>query len=522
VVDVGGENEGIENVTEPNMGDTLVFNFLRVPIFSDHSTNPHSNQIWYLEQLIRRQIGTETYWNLLGIFMFFFRAKRVNRALCGDGWNEKSMVFSHPFSHKPVVRMQLVFLSSLVLTLCSSSSWSSQAQAQTALPMVPPYLPFGFSLNVSGTVFFLEPLNFDVGAPRTGDYAGMWWINLVQPIQSPAQDQCSPNNTFVCCQIYSYQGNNNTRYFSHGSRPRPTMAVKTAAGFDLSYADGASCNGYPAQSLFHMSCGQSLGSPSFYTESANPVCIYEFNWKTEAACPFVQGDEFFIRGPNSTVVNLLPLATQVWSTPNSEFPNNIENIALCGVSTSAVNANCPANAAVCETTTSTGTAVGYGKNPALISTDANGNVTTMTFTSMTGSCYNSTIRFVCDPSADDTVGPVHCTTRPITAARRLIGTPTMRASRQLASRTSSATRTISRYSRARRGQCHWTMTTAQRPISPCATRTWSLFRAVSCLRRASKQRQSVRCRLVHPRSPTRSCRTISARRIQSHLTASRA
>ena len=178
---------------------------------------------------------------------------------------------------------------------------------------------------------------------------------------------------------------------------KPLSGILTAAGFDLVYSGGSwgsGCESYRS-ALFHMICGQEDESRRAFLRETD--CLYEFNWVTPLAC--VGTSSCHVTTADGYEFDLTPLAGQVFSTPNSVYPNLQENFVLCD--TGDYVRVCGPGAAVCETSIS-GT-----PPPATLATfpvrvvPAAQHSLVMTFTKATGdSGATVTVNFVCDYSAN--------------------------------------------------------------------------------------------------------------------------
>ena len=102
-------------------------------------------------------------------------------------------------------------------------------------------------------------------------------------------------------------------------------------------------------------------------------------------------------------IDLRPLADKVWSAPNSEYPDNVEHLGMCGTVVSSSLAACPAGSTVCES--GGGLYLSFGQNP--FSVWFSGDSLFYQHGIASPSCRFSTIEFVCDPEASDDAGPIH-------------------------------------------------------------------------------------------------------------------
>jgi len=102
-------------------------------------------------------------------------------------------------------------------------------------------------------------------------------------------------------------------------------------------------------------------------------------------------------------IDLSSLAEKVWSTPNSEYPANIEHIGMCGTEVSSSIADCPVGSTVCESGSTQ--YLSFGQNPFSVWFSADSLF--YQYSAESFSCRFSTIEFMCDPEASEDTGPVH-------------------------------------------------------------------------------------------------------------------
>jgi len=287
---------------------------------------------------------------------------------------------------------------------CSAGSPTTAPTVTVRPPTVPPPASECGYYNSDGQYFDVSAVG-DRSVLQTSTVYTIYF-NLCKPLTSPTKDLCIAGKTFACQNAVSTTTTSNS-----AASVKPTKGAGSNGALQLVFTNGTNCPGQPGAPnrgvTFNLACGTTVGSPVFVSEVA---CHFTIAWTSSFFCPIdppapvVPACVFdFPSSDNDLQIDLRPLADKVWSTPNSEYPDNVEHIGMCGTEVSSSIAACPAGSTVCESGGSLH--LSYGQNP--FSVWYSGDSLFYQYSAASSSCRFSTIEFVCDPEASDDAGPVH-------------------------------------------------------------------------------------------------------------------